>query len=83
MSAAKTVREENKDNIDVNGILLRDILFKTPSGASSFVLGAPTNGNIEWRTDDGKVLKDIENREIISENPHPTEKPENEFGNAL
>jgi len=80
---AKTVREENKDNIDVNGILLRDILFKTPSGASSFVLGAPTNGNIEWRTDDGKVLKDIENREIIFENPHPTEKSENEFGNAL
>ncbi|MDR3299105.1 MAG: DUF4357 domain-containing protein [Candidatus Accumulibacter sp.] len=54
---AKTIRDENRDG---NSILLKDILFKTPSGASCFVLGAPTNGNIEWKTEDGKTLKEVE-----------------------
>lgn len=56
----KASREENKENIDENSILLNDILFKSPSGASSFVLGAPTNGNIEWKTDKGKTLKEVD-----------------------
>ena len=54
------VREDNKEYIDGNGVLSKDILFKTPSGASSFVLGAPTNGNQEWQTEDGKTFKAIE-----------------------
>lgn len=57
---AKSVREENKDYIDENSVLQKDILFKTPSGASAFVLGAPTNGNVEWKTEDGKTLKEVE-----------------------
>lgn len=60
----KKVREVNRENIDENEILLKDILFKTPSGALAFVLGAPTNGNMEWRTDDGKVLKDVDTAEL-------------------
>lgn len=56
----KAAREENKGNIDERSVLLKDILFKTPSGASSFVLGAPTNGNFEWKTKDGKPLKEVE-----------------------
>jgi hypothetical protein len=32
---AKAIREENKKNIDEYSTLLKDILFKTPSGASS------------------------------------------------
>ena len=59
----KKLRETNQDTIDEGGTLLKDFLFKTPSGASSFVLGAPSNGNIEWRTADGKVLKDVESGE--------------------
>jgi hypothetical protein len=60
---AKAVRKDNKENIDANSVLLKDFLFTTPSGASSFVLGSPTNGNVEWKTEDGKSLKDIENGE--------------------
>jgi len=60
---AKTAREDNKDYIDANGIIQKDILFKTPSGASAFVLGAPTNGNVEWKTEDGKTLKEVESSE--------------------
>lgn len=52
-------REEFKDRIDEGGVLKKEILFKTPSGASSFVLGAPSNGNEEWKTKDGETLKDI------------------------
>ena len=62
---AKSAREDNKDYIDEDSILQKDVLFKTPSGASSFVLGAPTNGNVEWKTEDGKTLKDIEASEVI------------------
>ncbi|MDR1953718.1 MAG: GIY-YIG nuclease family protein [Clostridiales Family XIII bacterium] len=60
---AKAVRDDNKESIDSECVLQKDILFKTPSGASAFVLGAPTNGNVEWKTADGKTLKDIENLE--------------------
>ncbi|MDL2205830.1 GIY-YIG nuclease family protein [Eubacteriales bacterium OttesenSCG-928-N13] len=59
--SAKAARDYNKENIDDKNVLLIDVLFKTPSGASSFVLGAPTNGNIEWKTEDGRVMKDAEN----------------------
>lgn len=62
---AKNAREDNKDYLDVSSVLQKDILFKTPSGASAFVLGAPTNGNIEWKTEDGKTLKEIEASEAI------------------
>jgi len=56
----KKMREKYKDYIDEKGVLQKDILFKTPSGAASFVLYAPTNGNNEWKTESGKTLKDIE-----------------------
>lgn len=59
----KSVREDNKDYIDENNILQKSILFKTPSGASSFVLGAPSNGNMEWQTEDGRTLKAVEANE--------------------
>jgi len=42
----------------------KSVLFKTPSGASFFVLGAPTNGTVEWKTEDGKTLKQVEANEI-------------------
>ena len=53
-------REENRNNIDDDFVLQKDLLFKTPSGASSFVLGAPTNGNIEWKAEGSKTIKDYE-----------------------
>lgn len=58
--SAKKIREDNLEYIDKNNVLLIDFLFKSPSGASDFVLGASTNGNKEWKTIDGKTLKDTE-----------------------
>lgn len=36
--------------------LTKVITFKTPSGASDFVLGGSTNGWVEWKSADGKTL---------------------------
>jgi hypothetical protein len=58
--SVKAARENNAENIDENNALLKDILFRTPSGAGAFVLGAPVNGNVEWKTSDGKTLKCVE-----------------------
>ena len=39
--------------------LKKVISFKTPSGASDFVLGGSTNGWSEWRDKDGKTLDEL------------------------
>jgi len=57
--SARRMRELNKNSIDENGILLEDILFKSPSGAAAFVLGRPANGNIEWKTEDGRIISEF------------------------
>lgn len=40
-------------------ILLTTLTFKSPSGASDFVLGGSTNGWTEWKDKDGKTLDEI------------------------
>ena len=40
-------------------ILKKTISFKTPSGASDFVLGGSTNGWIEWKDKAGKTLDEL------------------------
>lgn len=39
--------------------LTKVITFKTPSGASDFVLGGSTNGWSEWRDKGGKTLDEL------------------------
>lgn len=44
-------------------ILLKDVTFRSPSTAASFVSGTITNGMIRWKNDKGKTLKSLqENR---------------------
>ena len=47
--------------VDVDGkyILKVTLDFKTPSGASDFVLGGSTNGWVEWKNKDGKTLDEL------------------------
>lgn len=54
----KEVRQ--KANVDDSGILQEDVLFKSPSYAASFVIGGHVNGLTEWKTADGKTLKEVE-----------------------
>lgn len=56
----KRIREENASYIDSDKVLQKDLLFKTPSGAASFVVGVSSNGTKEWHTKDGVTFKSIE-----------------------
>lgn len=40
-------------------VFQRDVLFKSPSGASDIVVGASTNGWIVWKNKDGKTLDEL------------------------
>ena len=46
-------------NVDGKYILKVTLDFKTPSGASDFVLGGSTNGRVEWKNKDGKTLDEL------------------------
>ncbi len=50
-----------KANIDENGVLQEDVLFRSPSYAAAFVIGGHVNGLTYWVTEDGRTLKDVEN----------------------
>jgi hypothetical protein len=49
------------------GILQIDVPFKSASYAASFVIGGHVNGRAEWRTIDGKSLKEIEESAVLVE----------------
>lgn len=46
-------------NFDGKYILKVTLDFKTPSGASDFVIGGSTNGWVEWKNKDGKTLDEL------------------------
>lgn len=52
-------REQYGRFIDKDGVLMKDLLFNTPSGASDFVCLASTNGNDEWKNHNDVKLKDL------------------------
>lgn len=49
----------------------RDYLFKTPSGASCFLLLGSSNGWVDWRTSSGITLQEHQGREIESQPSFP------------
>ncbi|WP_244532544.1 DUF4357 domain-containing protein [Mesobacillus persicus] len=57
-SGIKDIRK--KSQVDVNGILQEDVLFRSPSYAAAFVVGGHANGLTEWKAENGKTLKEIE-----------------------
>lgn len=55
------IKERRKKvKIDQSGILQEDVLFGSPSYAAAFVIGGHTNGLLDWKTVDGKTLKEVE-----------------------
>lgn len=48
-----------KDEVIVDGKFTKDYEFNAPSAASAVVLGHTSNGNIDWKTQDGIKLKDL------------------------
>jgi hypothetical protein len=41
-------------------LLLQDYVFTSPSKASSVFLGRASNGRVNWRSSEGKTLKEIQ-----------------------
>lgn len=56
----KELRERYAHLIDASGLLHEDVECNSPSAASVFVIGKNSNGLIEWKTADGRTLKEIE-----------------------
>lgn len=42
-----------------DGVFIKDYVFTSPSAASAIILGRPSNGNKDWKLDDGTMLKDV------------------------
>lgn len=53
------ISQQSIVNVDGKYILKVTLDFKTPSGASDFVLGSSTNGWVEWKNRDGKTLDEL------------------------
>jgi hypothetical protein len=56
----KKLRQQYKQSISNEGVLLVDILLRSPNEAACFVAGSSINAQIAWKSPDGKTLKDIE-----------------------
>ncbi len=48
-----------KDEVIVDRKFTRDYEFNAPSAVSAVILGHTSNGNVDWKTDDGIKLKDL------------------------
>lgn len=54
----------DKKIVDQNNIFTRDHIFTSPSLAAAIVMGRNANGRIEWKTENHKTIKDIEENNI-------------------
>lgn len=54
-NVAKKYREDI--NYVKNNIVLKDIVFDSPTAAAQFVCGHSISGILSWRTESGKTLK--------------------------
>jgi hypothetical protein len=49
-----------------HNIFQRDVLFKSPSGATDTIAGASTNGWMLWKTKDGKTLDELKRQKLTT-----------------
>ena len=48
-----------KDEVIKDGVFQKDYEFSAPSAVSAVILGHTSNGNVDWKTEDGTRLKDL------------------------
>ena len=53
-----------KGIIDQNYRFTQDYIFTSPSLAATIVMGRSANGRIEWNTQNGKTIRDLEENEL-------------------
>lgn len=65
VNSVKDLRDKCRSNNEIiNGKIIKDYLFNSPSYAAMFVLGMRKNGRTIWKNKEGITLKDIEEKEI-------------------
>ncbi|MDU5913519.1 MAG: GIY-YIG nuclease family protein [Anaerococcus vaginalis] len=64
----KSIKElrdkKRKNNEIIDGKIIKDHLFNSPSYAAAFILGMQTNGRTDWRNKNGTTLKELEEKEM-------------------
>lgn len=61
----KELRDKNRKNNEIiDGKIIKDHLFNSPSYAAAFILGMQTNGRTDWRNKNGRTLKELEEKEM-------------------
>ena len=60
---AKSIEKSRADGNVVDGIVVRDVVFKSPSTAADFITGTSTNGLVAWKDENGTILKDLLRKE--------------------
>ena len=59
-SSIRKSRKEHADSLNADGtVVIRDIIFNTPSGAANFIRGGACNGKTYWRTASDRPLSDF------------------------
>lgn len=61
----KKVREFYAKIIDNQNVLTDNVLLTSPSAAAAFVGGSSYSGNLMWKTEDGRTLKEVEEAEGV------------------
>lgn len=61
--SAASIEKARANGVVVDGILTKDVQFKSASTAANFVTGTSTNGKIAWRDSEGKTLREIQTEE--------------------
>lgn len=51
--------EKRRNGIIKDNVLVKDIIFKSPSVAGEFVLGTSCNGKEKWKSESGEKLGNI------------------------
>ncbi len=77
----KKLREQYAASIDADGILQKDVLFGSPSYASTFVCGKNSNGLAEWKNKNGIALKELDASQ--QEPPGSTNENNSEMASIL
>ena len=59
-SSIRKSRKEHADSLNADGtVVIRDIIFNTPSGAANFIRGGACNGKTYWRAASDQPLSDF------------------------
>ena len=56
-------RDYYKDRIN-NAVLTKDTVFSSPSAAAKFLMGTSANGKLQWKTESGIPLGQLEQQEL-------------------